>query len=198
VNFVSEVRPSPGAQCTLVLMHGLGSDEQDMLGFAEELDSRIEVICLRAPIAYGPGYAWFDIQWTLKGIQIDEQQYWNSVSHVADYLRSLERENLLIGGFSQGAMMSLGVLNQPPEIANGAVLLSGRGIIDACPDFNGSVFHAHGTLDEVIPIQEARSLRQSLQSLGDRYEYHEYQMGHGINQEEVNDLNQWLARFLVL
>lgn len=194
MDFVSAVRPSPNSTWTIVLMHGLGSDEQDMLGFADMLDSRFEVICLRAPISYGPGYAWFDIQWTLRGIEIDEEQYWESVAKVSNYLADLGKERLLVGGFSQGAMMALGVVTKRPEIAQGAILLSGRGLDDACPNFEGPIFHAHGAYDDVIPVRESRKLHQGLSALGERYEYHEYEMGHWISEEEVRDLNVWLSK----
>ncbi|MBS1702522.1 MAG: alpha/beta fold hydrolase [Armatimonadetes bacterium] len=196
MKFASAVRSVTNPMATLVLMHGLGSDEQDMRGFADMLDDRFDVVCLRAPQRYGPGYAWFDIQWTVRGIEIDPDQYWQSVEAVAEYFKEQNFERLILGGFSQGAMMSLGVITKHPDLAKGAVLLSGRGIDDICPAFDGPIFHAHGAFDDVISVEYAYVLRRNLSQLGDRYEFHEYEMGHWINEEEVADLNRWLARFL--
>ena len=194
VNFISATRRSLDKRATLVLLHGLGSDEQDMFGLADFLNPRIEVVCLRAPFRYGPGFAWFDIQWTNKGIQVDEEQFWTSVQSVSDYLAELQAENLIVGGFSQGAMMSLGVIAKAPELAKGVVLLSGRGFNQLCSQFTGTIFHAHGTYDDVIPIQDAHDLRRDLFGHGDRYEYRQYDIGHTINDQEIQDLNGWLAR----
>ncbi len=179
-------------------MHGLGSDEQDMLGLAEHIDERIEIICLRAPHTYGPGFAWFDIQWTPQGITADENQIKESVKLVSEYLANLNRSNLVVGGFSQGAMMALGAVHQDPSLFSGAVLLSGRNTGAGLPSFDGRIFQAHGTFDEVISIREAHDLRQVLSEMGTKYEYREYPMGHSICDQELNDLNQWLAATLDL
>ena len=181
----------------MILLHGLGSDEQDMAGIAELIDPRIEVICLRAPQSYGPGYAWFDIQWTPTGIRISEDEYWESVGSLAhELLLTARQEKLILGGFSQGGMMSLGVLTKFPKLADAVVILSGRGIDSPMPNFEGAVFQGHGVHDEVISISDARNLNAQLSHFGERYEYHEYAMGHSICDEELSDLNQWIAKFL--
>ena len=198
MNLISVTRPATNSNETLVLMHGLGSDEQDMFGLAEQIDQRIEVVCLRAPFTYGPGYAWFDIQWTPQGIKADENQVKESVSLVTDILSNLNRPNLIVGGFSQGAMMALGAIHQNPALFKGGLLLSGRDIGAGCPSFQGKIFQGHGILDEVISIREARELNHVLTGLGTNYEYHEYGMGHSICDQELTDLNQWLAQNLDL
>lgn len=197
MEFVSAVRKVLEPKATLVLMHGLGSDEQDMRGLADLLHPNLEVICLRAPLRYGPGFAWFEIQWTNAGIQIDEDQYWQSVEGVAGLLQGIQTEKLLVGGFSQGAMMSVGILDRHPDLVKGAVLLSGRGISDAPCQFDGNVFQAHGAFDDVIPFDSAQILRKRFDGFGPRYEFHEYEMGHSVCQEEIDDLNRWLVRILV-
>ena len=196
MNFVSVTREVTNPLATLVLLHGLGSDEKDMAGLANMIDDRVEVICLRAPHRYGPGYAWFDIQWTNTGIEVDEAQYWGAVDLVKAEVERLARPKLIVGGFSQGAMVSLGVVSRYPDLAKACLLLSGRGIEKPAPQFKGQVFQAHGMFDDVIPIQDARKLHESLKSLGDQYEYHEYEMGHWINEEELSDLNHWLRRLI--
>jgi phospholipase/carboxylesterase len=198
MNLVSLSRASLNCQGTLVLMHGLGSDEQDMFGLAEQIDPRVEVICLRAPHVYGPGYAWFDVQWTAQGILADPAQVKSSVECVSTYLQGLNAEKLVVGGFSQGAMMALGTLQECPTILTGAALLSGREIGSTRPEFSGQVFQAHGTFDDVISIREAISLRDQLQPFGDRFQYHQYDMGHWICDEELRDLNHWLEKTLDL
>jgi phospholipase/carboxylesterase len=64
------------------------------------------------------------------------------------------------------------------------------------PNFEGAVFQGHGVHDEVISISDARNLNAQLSHFGERYEYHEYAMGHSICDEELSDLNQWIAKFL--
>jgi phospholipase/carboxylesterase len=198
MNLVSVTRSSPDKQGTLILMHGLGSDEQDMFGLSEVIDDRVEVICLRAPIQYGPGFAWFEIQWTEAGISVDPQQVKQSIENLWENVRAFDLSNAVIGGFSQGAMMALGTIQANPQPFAGLMMLSGRGNGYGCPRFTGEVFQAHGTYDEVISIGDAHSLRNDLQGLSDRYEYHEYPMGHSVCDAEINDLNLWLEKALKL
>jgi phospholipase/carboxylesterase len=198
MKYASIVREAREPKSSMVLLHGLGSDEQDMFGLAQMIDDRVEVICLRAPHSYGPGFAWFDIQWTAAGIKVDQDEYWKAVGNLAHEILTLDKPNLILGGFSQGAMMSLGVVTKFPKLASDCVLLSGRGIESPCPDFNGNIFQGHGIYDEVIPVSEARALRSNLEDMGDRYEYHEYPIGHTISEVELDDLNTWLKRILDL
>ena len=198
MNLASVTRPATDCRATLILLHGLGSDEQDMFGLAEQIPSNIEVICLRAPHRYGPGYAWFDIQWTFKGIQVDENQMRDSLATVSEFVTELGRKNLIIGGFSQGAIMALSTISESGDQFVGGILLSGRQYGNDCPNFNGKVFQAHGAFDDVIPIRDGLQLREQLSPLGDRLEFHQYEMGHWICDEEIRDLNHWLQTSLEL
>lgn len=173
-------------------MHGLGSDEQDMFGLSRELPDFLEVHCLRAPISYGPGFSWFDIVWSPQGIRFDPAQFESHVDLVSEYARQFDPSKLVIGGFSQGAMMTVGMMYRHPDLFSGAVLLSGRGISEETPEFAGRVFHAHGTHDDVIAVEFAYGLKKPLVGLGDRYEFHEYDMGHSVCYEEIRALNDWL------
>ena len=178
----------------MVLMHGYGSDERDMYGLAEELPNYLEVYCLRAPLHAGPGYAWFDIQWSPEGITFEQNQLNQSLQIIADFVAMLPSSPLVIGGFSQGAMMTLAMMHHFPQAFTHAALLSGRGVDTVTPPFAGPVFHAHGQYDEVIELPFAHTLNQALLPLGTQYEYHEYQMGHTICMDELKDLNKWLNR----
>jgi phospholipase/carboxylesterase len=193
MEWVSRIRGAVSTpKATFVLMHGLGSDENDMFGLAQALHPELEIICLRAPHSYGPGFAWFDVQWTPAGIRADEAQLWQSVHGVANFLESL-KSPVIVGGFSQGAMMTLGLMHEFPSHFQGAVLLSGRKVKDETPNFERPVFQAHGTFDDVIRMQEGDAVKRILSPLGDRFTSHEYQMGHWICEEEIADLNDWFT-----
>lgn len=173
-------------------MHGLGSNAEDMFGLACELTSEFEVICLQAPYSYGPqGFAWFEIAWTEDGISVNEAQYWSAVDMVAEILPQIGGP-LTVGGFSQGAMMTVGLMIKYPDLLTDAIVLSGRGLGRSPESFKGRVFQAHGQQDEVIPFREGEELRRSLSVLGDRLEFHEYPMGHTVCEEEIQDLENFL------
>ncbi len=76
-NLSSAVREPHGAAPeapTLVLLHGLGSSEADLMAFAPMLPPMLRVIAYRAPHSYTVGSAWFDIGWSSGAISMDESQ----------------------------------------------------------------------------------------------------------------------------
>jgi len=186
----------------LVLLHGLGSDERDLMAVAPELDPRLTIITLRAPHQYGMGgYAWFDIQWLAAGRTIDVGQALESRDRLIPELEALASQfkpsQLLLGGFSQGAMMTMGVALKRPDLLDGAMLLSGRTIPpfleNPSPDVTELPFLVqHGTFDPVLPIDEGREMRTDLERLGVPLEYHEYPMGHEVNFQSLGDALRWI------
>jgi len=187
----------------LVLLHGLGSNEQDLMGLAPELDPELRIVALRAPFAYGGmGYAWFSIDWTPDGIQVNTDQARQSIDTLIEDLEALQLEfspsKLFLGGFSQGAIMSFGVSLRRPDLLDGVLLLSGRDVPEfyatGAADIQGKPYLVqHGTEDTVLPIEGARDLRATLERLGADVTYHEYPMGHTIDEDSLADLNAWLS-----
>src|SRR5262249_31162121 len=106
----------------LVLLHGIGADENDLFPLAHELDRRLEIVSLRAPHRYTVGYAWFAIDFRPGGELVPDVV--QARTTLADLMRWLDAAPARLGtdphrtfllGFSQGAMMPLGVLRSPPE-----------------------------------------------------------------------------------
>lgn len=203
---VHVTRPAAGTSDRapyLLLMHGLGSDEQDLLGLGVELDNRVEVISLRAPHRYEyGGFAWFDVAWTEAGVQVDERAAKQSRDVVVDFIATLDATRpLFVGGFSQGAMMSLGVTMATPGRVSGALLFSGR-LLPAFSEpssvaiANVPFLVQHGTVDPVLPVEGARVLRDRLVALQCVVDYHEYPMAHQISPDSFMDAQRWLRDHL--
>ncbi len=184
-----------------MLLHGLASDENDLLGLAIELDPRFTVVTLRAPYETGyGGYAWFNIQFLPDGRRImDERQAAASLEVLLAELASLKLaypgKSLLLGGFSQGAMMSAGVVAKAPESIVGAWLMSGRWL----PVFGREktnhrlpVLVQHGQLDELLRIEEGKELAQVLSSMGHQVQFEEYPMGHQVSAHSIEDAVEWM------
>jgi phospholipase/carboxylesterase len=201
-----EVPPrAPGLSRTLVLLHGYGADEHDLVPVARELDPRLRVVSLQGPIALGgPMRAWFDLTQDPRGqISFDLEEARAAVqgaaAAVAEIAAGSPRPFLL--GFSQGAGIALGVALLRPELAAGVLSLSGvaRALDDrdhAAPDkLRGfPVFAAHGLQDPLIPSELGRRLRDDLTKLGADVEWHEYDMGHMLVPEEIADAREWLKK----
>lgn len=191
----------PGAPL-LLLLHGYGSNEQDLLGLAPYLDARLMCVGARAPYAldFG-GFAWFNIDMRPEGIGFDFDEARQSLQQVFALVEALAAEyqpsKLFVGGFSQGAGMALAVALQQPDRFAGALALSGlygEALMPEDPETvrGFKVFVSHGVQDPVIPIAQARAAQALLDPLGLDMVYNEYDMPHAIDQACLEDIAAWL------
>jgi phospholipase/carboxylesterase len=199
-----------GSLPLLVLLHGIGADENDLFPLAADLDPRLTVVSLRAPHRYYAGHAWFHLDVRPGGQLVpDVAQARAALADLDRWLAAAPgrygtdpRRTFLLG-FSQGAMMGLGVLCTTPGRLAGVIALSGRspkGLFD-CPADRTEVarvplFVAHGTLDDVLPVSQGRAIRDEFQRLSTDFNYREFPIGHGISPDELELIASWLAQHL--
>lgn len=193
--------PHPG----LLLLHGRGTDEQDLLSLAAQLDPRLFAVSARGPrlFPYG-GFAWYELDPT--GVGYPEPA---SLNQSLELLRKFVREivdaypidpnRLFVGGFSMGSAMSAALALTDPEHVAGAAILSGYLPLAAKLPFKlenaagHPIFQAHGVLDQVIPVRWGRETRDYLESTPVALTYREYPVGHEISAPELRDLAGWLT-----
>ncbi|WP_372472862.1 alpha/beta hydrolase [Capnocytophaga sp. ARDL2] len=193
----------------LLLLHGFGSNEEDLFSFASELPEDYFVISARAPKElYNGGYAWFDIQFDIYGNKTtNDQEALVAKQQIIDFIDEIiekypiDKENVNLIGFSQGAILSYAIALTVPEKVNKIVALSGyfkeNYITDYLPDEaykDLSFFVSHGTVDQVISIDEARQIAPILEKRNIQYEYHEYPVGHGVSPKNFFDFKAFLER----
>jgi phospholipase/carboxylesterase len=201
---------SAKAAPVLLLLHGVGSNEQDLMGLAPMLDSRFFVVSARAPITLQHGsYAWYHIQFTPTTQIVNPEEAEASRIRLLRFIDEIndsynvDPDRLFIMGFSQGCIMSLAAALTEPRRFAGIVGMSGRllpGIIDkAAPadELRGlPILVVHGTADQVLGIQYGRDIRDELQKLPVRLTYREYPIGHHVSQQSLSDINDWLSERL--
>lgn len=180
----------------LVLLHGYGSDERDMLGLARELPPEVDVVCLRAPgETENGGYAWFDISIDASGFGFDEEGFQMATALVLQELPALRTDDLpfVLGGFSQGAMVAAAVTLIEPRV-DAAWLMSGAFPpgVEMPPSPWRPVLVQHGTADPVLPIAMGRELAKRLAEAGLAVESREYPMGHSISSDSLADGIEWM------
>jgi phospholipase/carboxylesterase len=192
----------PGLSRTLVLLHGYGADESDLLPIAHELDPRLRAVSLQAPLSLGgPMRAWFQMRRDARGISFDAEEARGGLRAVTEAVEEIARASPrpFLLGFSQGAAMALGVLLTRPDLPAGVIALSAMppGLepqeLAPAEKLKGlPVFAGHGTDDPLLPIELARTVRDELQRLGLDLSWHEYPMGHMVIPEEISDVAEWL------
>ncbi|MCS6802052.1 MAG: alpha/beta fold hydrolase [Chloroflexota bacterium] len=186
--------PSPA----LLVLHGWGADEHDLLGLAPLLDDRLLIISPRAPLALAWGYGWYHF---LPERGADPAGFEAAVEDLAQFAASLPQRyaidpsRFFVLGFSQGAIMGVALALAQPQLVRGAVLLSGRfpttpvsGRLDGIPIFIG-----HGRFDPIIPATAALELEAAVRERGADVTLRLYDYGHEIRAETISDVNAWLA-----
>ncbi|GMM29258.1 palmitoyl-(protein) hydrolase [Martiniozyma asiatica (nom. inval.)] len=220
--------PAPeGTTSTLIFLHGLGDSGNGWLHLAQYLHERpqfqhVEIILPSAPakpltVAGGNVMPqWFDIPQprtlaALSGAPFkeDDTGYWGTVDWVrglvAQEESKLGKGHVIVGGFSQGAAVSLGVAASGTEVP--VISLSGfaikTGLNERLEKLSPKakavpIFHGHGDNDKVIDIKFARDTQEVFQGAGfTNYELKEYPyMGHTCSPQELDLVAQFIAENL--
>ncbi len=191
----------------IFLLHGYGSNEEDLYSLKEFFPSNFITISLRAPISIGlDSYAWYSINFENdidRWIDIDEAIRAKNIIikdillHLKDLAFTNERVSLL--GFSQGAILSWSIGIEYPNLIKNILPLSGfyhSEITETNPIHKDRLnsFSTHGINDQVIPVDWARRGLQSLIEYNINIEFKEYESGHEINNENLRDVIEWLIK----
>lgn len=186
----------------LVLLHGYGSNDADLFSFAEYIPASFHVVSLRAPLTMGENsFAWFPIHFT------ESMERWTSpeeVKKASDYINAFliyyiakhdfDNENLYLMGFSQGAMLSYAV-GLATKNVKGIAALSGYidpRVVKRTNTSLSSIYVSHGTEDMVVPYAWAEQSVEVLKDYGLSPEFYSYPQAHGINQDNLISIVQWL------
>jgi phospholipase/carboxylesterase len=202
---VHRLRPPAGEPAgALVLLHGRGVDESDLFPLLDAFDParRLLGATPRAPLQLPPGgNHWYIVE---RVGYPHRETFTESFATLTAWLEALADdtgvpwERTVIGGFSQGAVMSyalaLGAGRPSP-----AGLLAMSGFIPEVDGFDLGLERpglpiaiTHGTLDPVIGVEFGRRARQRLEAAGNRLLYREAPVGHGIDPAVLPDLRAWL------
>ncbi|WIE71981.1 alpha/beta hydrolase-fold protein [Curtobacterium sp. MCJR17_020] len=178
----------------LVTMHGVGSNERDLLGLAPALPAAWTMASLRAPMPWGQGFSWYPLG-TPGSPALEPVDA--AVAEVLAWVDSVAADHPRIGllGFSQGGSMALQLLRARPAAFAFAVSLSGfvvPGVTDsrdvAVAAVRPRVFLGHGDLDPVIPA-EATARTQAWAAANTTVTDRTYQgLPHAVSAAELSDV----------
>jgi phospholipase/carboxylesterase len=205
-----ERQPTAEAEGLLILHHGRGSNEHDLIGLADVLDpdGRLHVVSPRAPLLLEgwPGHHWYIVQ---RVGHPHEESFHAAYRTLADFHDALwdatgiGPEQTILGGFSMGSVMSFATGLGPgrPPVA-GIMALSGfvPTVEGWAPEFIGRedtrVLIAHGRQDPVIPIEFAHQARTLIDASPLELEYMESDAGHNIDPRQIPLIVDWVDRTL--
>jgi phospholipase/carboxylesterase len=192
-------RPAAGEPVgALVLFHGRGADEHDLVPLLDVLDPdrRFDGYTPRGPLSLPPGGAhWYVVPRV--GFP-DAETFHAAYAEAAAWLDSLPYERIVLGGFSQGCVMSL-ALGLGTERPSPAGICGFSGFI---PVVDGwamresdlpPVAYGHGTLDPVIPVEFGRRVKEQLEAASVDLLYREYPLPHALDPRFVREVRDWLA-----
>lgn len=190
----------------LLMLHGYGSNEDDLFSFAPEVPSTYLVASLRAPLTLGDHqYAWYPLRFEGGNPLVDLPKAKDAIAYIRSFLVDLQARHpfdagrIRLFGFSQGAIMSYAVALLHPGEIEGIAACSGRLLEEIKPDIpqdqqlaSLKIFISHGTEDPVLRPQFGAEANAYLLKLGLYPVYKTYRAGHTILPANWKDLLAWL------
>lgn len=189
----------------LLVMHGMGSNEQNMLSLVNGLEEHFFIFSIRGPLNQSPGYAYFTIQGYGKPYKEVFDQAVTKLTSFIEYAYKkypLDLSQIYLLGFSQGAILSMTLALILGERIKGVVALSGYipGFVkekyDIKPVDRTSLFISHGDMDQVLPYEWCVANSEYFQSLGTKVTFKTYHEGHSVSMQNLKDFKEWLLDLL--
>jgi predicted esterase len=202
LDFVHRFVPGRSGR-TVLLLHGTGGNENDLLPLGRELDSDANLLSPRGKVLENGMPRFF--RRLAEGI-FDEEDLIRRTRELAEFIEhastkyNLNRQNLFVVGYSNGANIAGSLLLLRPETLAGAILLRPMVPIvpEPLPDLKGvPVLVASGQYDPIIPADEAVQLVTMLRNAGAEVNFSLENAGHGLTEGTVEIARRWLGHQVV-
>jgi phospholipase/carboxylesterase len=190
----------------VVMVHGWGGDESVMWVFKNVVSAEAAIITPRAPLDLdGEGYIWFQRDEAGVADPASQLEAIHKFEHFITTLPDLypiDPERLLLIGFSQGGAMCNTLAMTRPELIRGVASLASfvPKLPESVPTVSSvnrlPVFIAHGTKDDIVPVEEGRRTRQTYEQLGAEITYGEYEVRHKMSSQGIKELQAWVQRVI--
>ena len=205
--FISK-QPQPAKpKALVVLLHGVGGSETNLVDLADAISSDTLVVMPRGPITLGAGqYGWFRVNFTSAGpviVETEAEQSRQTLVRFVEQLQSVHGiapQKTVIAGFSQGGILSASVALSAPDRVAGFGVLSGRILPELKPHMADKAqledvhaFIGHGEYDSKLPVMWAQRSDQLLNELGVDHQTRLYPIEHGISANMQADFLSWLS-----
>ncbi|SES10355.1 alpha/beta hydrolase [Psychrobacillus sp. OK032] len=185
----------------LFLMHGMGSNEQDLVGLVSSLKNKCHIFSIRGPINQPPGYAYFTIEGFGKPHRtVFDQVVKDLQSFIENTIEEfpIDSEQIYLFGFSQGAILSQSLALVMGNVVKGIVALSGyipafvKEEYAIQPVDKLNAFISHGELDNKLPFEWGVASKDYFTEQGANVTFKSYPVAHGVSSENHQDLIAFL------
>jgi phospholipase/carboxylesterase len=185
---------------TLLLLHGTGADEHDLLGLGEHLGGGGAILSPRGRVDEQGMNRWF--RRLAEGV-FDTDDLVRRAGELAAFVAAavdehdLDARSVVAAGFSNGANIAAGLLLLHPGVLRGALLFSSMLPLrpPVLPDLTDTgVFMSAGRVDAMAPADQAEALAELLTDAGAGVELHWHDRGHGIDMAQVEAARRWLRK----
>ena len=205
------LEPNTPHRASLIWLHGLGADGHDFVPVLKQLGLQdrlgIRFILPHAPfraITINGGYlmrGWYDILSRdlsegidCEGIRESRVTLEHLINQEVD--AGIPRDRIVVGGFSQGSVVSLDWATKTENPLAGCIALSGY--LPEMPSLDKPmgrtpIFLGHGLEDEIVPIKLGHLARDQLSNAGFTVDWNAYPIPHSVNLEEIEDMRNWLS-----
>lgn len=195
----------------LIALHGYGANANSLFKLVSQLDKRLVVVSARGPYNHQrDSYFWFNIDLKERKKVYNTLMGKESIRRMGIFIDQMVKEHnadpnrVYLMGFSQGAMMAHATAMRFPNKVKGIMLCSG-GLFPGVEEMKilGAdyskiqTFISHGTADRMLSINHAEAIKKFCEEINMKYDFHFYGgAGHGINQENADDLAKWITKKL--
>ena len=195
----------PDKSGVIFLIHGYGSNSDDLFSFKTYLPKNLSIISLEAPIQIEMGgFAWYSINYNQ-----DFKKWSNNEEAISSIKKIYQTINILLNkynlndndisllGFSQGAILSWAIGFNYPHFIRRVIALSGYINEELIDNYNITfkAFSSHGVIDPIIPIDWARAtIKKHINKENDNFIYNEYNDGHTVTENNLLDFLNWINK----
>ena len=199
-DFLHEFAPGNSSR-TLLLLHGTGGNERDLLPLGRELDPNASLLSPRGKILENGMPRFF--RRLAEGV-FDLEDLKTRTNELADFVSAavrhykLDADHIVGVGYSNGANIAASMLLLRPEIMHAAILF--RAMVPLIPDKLPDLSSVHiwmgsGDQDPIIPTSDTQRLVELLRSAGADVTIRFFNAGHSLTNDEVETAGQWLTTF---
>ena len=191
----------------ILLLHGYGSNADDLFSFASYLPEHLTVISLEAPLGtpFG-GKAWYSIHFDAaqdKWSDLEEAK--KSLVTITEQLENfinefdLNPKDISLMGFSQGAILSWSLLLDHPDRFRRSICMSGyintQLLENPLEEYQNVLAYAsHGTNDPTVPYDWGESSVNELRTNNPKVTFNSYADAHNVSPENFRDLLEWISK----